>query len=544
MEGQSATKSKLPQNQDWSLNGANGTIYKCIPGPRTPRLVKPPTSPVFLVTPVDTEATIHSKVELRCSAIGSPVPFIHWMKNDDRIQTKAPEALLSTLVVNATEESAGMYTCYARNSVGDIKASAMLHVVDKMYESEVRKLTKRQVVVLTCAENEKPHEVVWYYRSRPLDRRDTGLHFMNNGSLVIADVESTVVNDFTQYTCKVHNRGKSSTVQMLEVTDVLPNVTVLPKKITVISGQSLNVSCIVKGSPLTTKISWMRNNEVITPDVNVHILANNSLFISTIKEIDKGRYTCMATTRIGSAYDETEVFVDEADPLKSDDKLDVDISSNTSCKIGFHWNGTYCEDINECDEADRCQYQCENILGSYNCMCPHGYELDSNNLQCFDINECDLQSCSNGQMCLNTYGDFHCIPNPCPENYSLSKNNDCIPECNSCSDLPINIRQISLHKGYRTDNGIGKVTAYDRSGNVLKDAVFAISDTENGLKLGSTKSGPFSIRSRRGEAVVYTSSRELPPGSIYYLRIRVRSQSSNHSDIHFMLIVSTGMYPF
>ncbi|VDM53360.1 unnamed protein product [Angiostrongylus costaricensis] len=283
--------------------------------------------------------------------------------------------------------------------------------------------------------------------------------------------------------------------------DGLPKVTVLPKEIMVILGHSLNVSCILEGSPLITRITWFKNDEE----------ANNTLSIPTVKQLDKGRYTCMATTRVGKAFDEAEVFV--------------------------------VEDINECDEEQQCEYQCENISGSYNCICPRGYELD-NNRKCFDINECDVVSCANGQMCLNTLGDFHCIPNPCPENYSLSQNTDCIPKCKSCSVQPINIRQISLHKGYRTDNGIGKVTVYDRSGSVLEDTVFAISDTESGLKLGSTKSGPFSIRSRRGEAVVYTSSRELPPGSIYYLRVRARSHSSNHADSHFMLIISTGMYPF
>ncbi|VDM85680.1 unnamed protein product [Strongylus vulgaris] len=94
------------------------------------------------------------------------------------------------------------------------------------------------------------------------------------------------------------------------------------------------------------------------------------------------------------------------------------------------------------------------------------------------------------------------------------------------------------------EEGIGKVIAHDKTGNVLRDTIFSISDTEEGLRLGRTKSGPFSIRFRQGEGIVYTPSRQLQPGSIHYLRVRAHSQSSNHPDSHFMLIISTGMYPF
>uniref|UniRef100_A0A0K0DQE4 Ig-like domain-containing protein n=1 Tax=Angiostrongylus cantonensis TaxID=6313 RepID=A0A0K0DQE4_ANGCA len=235
----------------------------------------------------------------------------------------------------------------------------------------------------------------------------------------------------------------------------------------------------LKGSPLITRIIWLKNGEDMRPDGNVYILADNTLSISAVKELDKGRYTCTATTRVGKAFDEAEIFV--------------------------------VEDINECDEEQRCEYQCENTSGSYNCICPRGYELD-NNLRCLGKRKDENQKMCGGLVEQASGGAF----------------------------LMALLEGIIIRK----DNGIGKVTVYDRSGSALEDTVFAISDTESGLKLGSTKSGPFSIRSRRGEAVVYTSSRQLPPGSIYYLRVRARSHSSNHPDSHFMLIISTGMYPF
>ena len=46
-------------------------------------------------------------------------------------------------------------------------------------------------------------------------------------------------------------------------------------------------------------------------------------------------------------------------------------------------------DINECNDTDNvCEQNCENTIGSYNCLCVDGYEL----------NETDLSSCD-GKYC-------------------------------------------------------------------------------------------------------------------------------------------------
>ncbi|EYB86274.1 hypothetical protein Y032_0282g1279 [Ancylostoma ceylanicum] len=732
---------------DWSLNGTNGVVYKCIPGPRTPRLAKLHVPPTFLVMPMNQSAPLGSQVELHCSAVGPPIPYIHWLKDGEVIRSKAPEGASSVLFINVTEDTVGDYTCHARNSVGVSKAVAFLEIDENAVPS-TKKPTKRQVAVLTCLERDKPYTrgVTWFFQSRPLDPSLGGFHFMNNGSLVITDFDPRMTNDLKQYMCKVRGRRKPSTVFTVELKDELPSVIVEPEELAIVPGDVLQLSCQVSGSSLTTKIEWTKNDQKIIPDEIVHILANNTLLITTAEEFDTGLYKCIATSPVGSAYGQADVIVEDPSPtlsgtletpVSNDDSENSEtleasgeiipaqvqraiptdsvpdaaiqeiiptdsvltpepttqevistdsvpdatipeltptdsalvpeptiqeiISTNSvpvlepaiqevistefvpvpsqdpvdeeaellmslpatsstelstkapthdlegsgdyeylegdgehlqytltdadsfcppgywlkdglctdddrsetlhapvensvegptpqhrdeRCSSGYRWTGTHCEDIDECAQlADQCDYHCENTPGSYNCLCPPGYEL-TNNYQCFDIDECDLVSCSLGQMCLNTLGSFHCIPNPCPANYSLSDNRHCIPECESCADQPIHIQQIPLYKGYHTEEGIGKVIAHDHTGNVLKDTVFAISDTEDGLKLGRTKSGPFSIRFRQGEGIVYTSSRQLQPGSIHYLRVRAHSQSSHHPDSHFMLIISTGMYPF
>ncbi|VDM75380.1 unnamed protein product [Strongylus vulgaris] len=217
---------------DWSLNGTNGVVYKCIPGPRTPRLAKLHVAPTFLVRPQDQKAPIGSQVEFHCSdfsAIGPPVPYIHWLKNGEVIRWKAPESAYSVLVVNVTEDAAGNYTCHSRNSVGISK-------------------------------------------SRPLDPSLGGFHFMNNGSLIVTDVDADTADNLKLYMCKVRGRRKPSIAFTVELEDELPVVTVQPKEITLIPGDSLQLSCKLRGSPLTTKIEWTKNDQKIIPDEIVQIL--------------------------------------------------------------------------------------------------------------------------------------------------------------------------------------------------------------------------------------------------------------------------------
>ena len=43
---------------------------------------------------------------------------------------------------------------------------------------------------------------------------------------------------------------------------------------------------------------------------------------------------------------------------------------------------TLCVDIDECTRRVRCQHDCRNTLGSYQCLCPDGYRLSANRRTC------------------------------------------------------------------------------------------------------------------------------------------------------------------
>lgn len=71
-------------------------------------------------------------------------------------------------------------------------------------------------------------------------------------------------------------------------------------------------------------------------------------------------------------------------------------------------------DVDECQTpANNCKYMCKNLIGSFMCICPDGYQPVGVSEECRDINECLLNSglCSHGR-CVNTEGGYRCDCHP------------------------------------------------------------------------------------------------------------------------------------
>ncbi|XP_057697171.1 fibrillin-2b isoform X1 [Corythoichthys intestinalis] len=104
-----------------------------------------------------------------------------------------------------------------------------------------------------------------------------------------------------------------------------------------------------------------------------------------------------------------------------------------SSGIGITADG---RDINECAlDPDICQNGiCENLRGSYRCICNIGYESDTSGKICADINEClvNRQLCDNG-LCRNTPGSYTCS---CPKGFVFKPESETCEDINECESSP------------------------------------------------------------------------------------------------------------
>ncbi|XP_006007076.2 fibrillin-2 [Latimeria chalumnae] len=116
-------------------------------------------------------------------------------------------------------------------------------------------------------------------------------------------------------------------------------------------------------------------------------------------------------------------------PAKNSDEFQALCSSG----IGFKVDGT---DINECTlDPDICSNGfCENLSGSYRCICSIGYKSDDSGKNCIDIDECFANRllCDNG-LCRNTPGSYTCT---CPKGYVFREDTETCEDINECESNP------------------------------------------------------------------------------------------------------------
>uniref|UniRef100_A0A8C7VV33 Latent-transforming growth factor beta-binding protein 1 n=1 Tax=Oncorhynchus mykiss TaxID=8022 RepID=A0A8C7VV33_ONCMY len=84
----------------------------------------------------------------------------------------------------------------------------------------------------------------------------------------------------------------------------------------------------------------------------------------------------------------------------------------TSCEPGYRVTRTgECVDINECANETVCGEHafCQNLIGTYQCMCDQGYTATSDGKGCVDENECEtMQGVCGAARCENVDGSFMC----------------------------------------------------------------------------------------------------------------------------------------
>lgn len=104
------------------------------------------------------------------------------------------------------------------------------------------------------------------------------------------------------------------------------------------------------------------------------------------------------------------------------------------CRSGYKvaTNEQQCVDVDECHLGQNvCDHYCQNLNGTYHCLCPRGFRLDTkDNKTCIDIDECTENSKPCSHNCRNAKGSFRC---ECPRGFRLVNKKTCV-DINECTE--------------------------------------------------------------------------------------------------------------
>lgn len=110
-----------------------------------------------------------------------------------------------------------------------------------------------------------------------------------------------------------------------------------------------------------------------------------------------------------------------------------------ACDPGYQPTpGGGCQDVDECRNQSFCGAHavCQNLPGSFQCLCDQGYEGARDRRHCVDVNECEtLQGVCGAALCENVEGSFLCVCPTSPEEFDPMTGR-CVPPRTSAGTFP------------------------------------------------------------------------------------------------------------
>ncbi|XP_037675602.1 latent-transforming growth factor beta-binding protein 4 isoform X4 [Choloepus didactylus] len=110
-----------------------------------------------------------------------------------------------------------------------------------------------------------------------------------------------------------------------------------------------------------------------------------------------------------------------------------------ACDPGYQPTpGGGCQDVDECRNRSFCGAHavCQNLPGSFQCLCDQGYEGARDGRHCVDVNECEtLQGVCGAALCENAEGSFLCVCPTSPEEFDPMTGR-CVPPQTSAGIFP------------------------------------------------------------------------------------------------------------
>ncbi|XP_067377843.1 hemicentin-1 isoform X1 [Channa argus] len=222
-----------------------------------------------------------------------------------------------------------------------------------------------------------------------------------------------------------------------------------------------------------------------------------------------------------------------------------------SCPAGYTNRDGTCVDVDECKLRKPCQHECQNTIGSFQCLCPPGYQLLPNGRSCKDIDECVEQriQCGHNQMCFNTRGGYQCLDTPCPASYqSGGSPGTCYRPCSmDCAtggtSLLLQYKLLTLPRGIPPNHNVVRLSAFSESGILQERTSFIILEQESERGVPGRV---FGIRDEAGRGIIFTLQALDTPGLVQ-LKVQATTISLQGRITYqsiFIIYISISAYPY
>ncbi|KAL4681776.1 hypothetical protein H8959_007253 [Pygathrix nigripes] len=274
--------------------------------------------PSFLRRPVNQVVLADAPVNFLCEVKGDPPPRLRWRKEDGELPTGSRYEIRSDhslWIGHVSAEDEGMYTCVAENSVGRAEASGSLsvHVPPQLVTQPQDQIAAPgDSVAFQCETKGNPPPAIFWQKegSQVLlfpsqSLQPTGRFSVSpRGQLNITAVQR---GDAGYYVCQaVSVAGSILAKALLEIKgaslDGLPPVILQgPANQTLVLGSSVWLPCRVTGNPQPS-VRWKKDGQWLQgDDLQFKPMANGTLYIANVQEMDMGFYSCVAKSSIGEA---------------------------------------------------------------------------------------------------------------------------------------------------------------------------------------------------------------------------------------------------
>ncbi|XP_071159618.1 hemicentin-1-like isoform X13 [Mytilus edulis] len=291
------------------------------------------TVPTVQVQQPTYSVTTGNSITLGCTVTSNlAVNTVYWQRNINNVVTTittqnnnnkysgSTVSQPSLTIFNAAQSDAGVYTCFATNSVGtgqstttSLAVTGSIPVVTVLQPNY--NVVIGNTVTLECTVSANPFQtsVSWQkIQNGVTSNVNTGLvvkysgSTVNNPSLTITNTDTT---DSANYVCTATNSvgtGTSSQTS-LSVTGSIPVVQIPQPSYTVNLAQTITITCTVTANPTHTSVQWQRTQNGVTTNIGVGsgkysggTVNSPSLSINNADLNDIGQYVCSATNIVGT----------------------------------------------------------------------------------------------------------------------------------------------------------------------------------------------------------------------------------------------------